>query len=409
MFLAILILLILPVVDSSKSRGIQFKPLQKIFFFMFVSNIIFLMQVGAKHVESPFIELGQFCTIFYFLYFLIITPYLTLFENALMSVNIKKTDNLSSLSTINIKNIEDIYNFNRSGIPFLNFLKKVKSVIFNKKILTFVFRAITFTIIYFIIRFLFQKYLNINLFVFNVDGNSLHNFIRDFFFNFTGFSISSFFYISFEYIINIFSEHISNNFKFNITEINKNKDLDIDINTELIKNRNSFFTKNYDNDKQLLYTCTSGDDNNFTGNISGIFQCSNPPQGGFGTSNPQGELDYNSDNNNPQGFFFDQVRSRYIINDPTRVRPRGYIDPATGQPYPSSQPYLRNLASALSHSRSSASIRGEHLMSPEREMTYFSNEDLQFISEFMRHEYPLRQSSSLCNTSTVRDTMVRKP
>ena len=67
MFSAILIILVLPFTDLSRSRGIQFRPLSKIAFYLFIANFLILMQLGAKHVESPFIELGQITTIFYLL------------------------------------------------------------------------------------------------------------------------------------------------------------------------------------------------------------------------------------------------------------------------------------------------------------------------------------------------------
>ena len=88
MFLAIFILLILPFVDLAKLNGIQYRPFSKIMFFVFVVNFLILLQLGAKHVESPFIELGQICTIFYFAYFLILMPFISLYENSLTSLNI---------------------------------------------------------------------------------------------------------------------------------------------------------------------------------------------------------------------------------------------------------------------------------------------------------------------------------
>jgi ubiquinol-cytochrome c reductase cytochrome b subunit len=86
MFSAILILLIMPLTDMSRSRGIQFRPLSKIAFFIFVANFIILMLLGAKHVESPFIEFGQISTILYFLYFLILVPSISLLENSLVEL-----------------------------------------------------------------------------------------------------------------------------------------------------------------------------------------------------------------------------------------------------------------------------------------------------------------------------------
>lgn len=87
MFSAILILLVMPFTDLSKYRGIQFKPLSKIAFFNFVGNFLILMILGAKHVESPFIEFGQISTVIYFAYFLIIVPLFSLFENTLIEYN----------------------------------------------------------------------------------------------------------------------------------------------------------------------------------------------------------------------------------------------------------------------------------------------------------------------------------
>lgn len=81
MFSAILIILILPYTDLGESKGYQFRPLSKVFFYIFVANFLILMQLGAKHVESPFIELGQISTVLYFSYFLVIVPTVSLIEN----------------------------------------------------------------------------------------------------------------------------------------------------------------------------------------------------------------------------------------------------------------------------------------------------------------------------------------
>jgi len=90
MFSAILILLVMPFTDLSRSRGIQFRPLSKIAFYIFIANFLILMQLGAKHVESPFIEFGQISTIIYFSYFLVIVPVTSLLENSLIELSINK-------------------------------------------------------------------------------------------------------------------------------------------------------------------------------------------------------------------------------------------------------------------------------------------------------------------------------
>jgi len=95
MFAAIVILLVMPFTDLSRSRGIQFRPLSKIAFYIFVANFIILMVLGAKHVESPFIEFGQISTVLYFSHFLIIVPLVSLLENSLVELNLSSNKKVS--------------------------------------------------------------------------------------------------------------------------------------------------------------------------------------------------------------------------------------------------------------------------------------------------------------------------
>jgi ubiquinol-cytochrome c reductase cytochrome b subunit len=55
-------------------------------FWVFVANFLILMQLGAKHVESPFIEFGQLSTVLYFSHFILIMPLSSLLENTLMEI-----------------------------------------------------------------------------------------------------------------------------------------------------------------------------------------------------------------------------------------------------------------------------------------------------------------------------------
>jgi ubiquinol-cytochrome c reductase cytochrome b subunit len=87
MFSAIVILLAMPYTDLSRSRGIQFRPLSKISFYIFIANFLILLVLGAKHVESPFIEFGQISTVIYFAHFLIIVPAISLLENTLVELS----------------------------------------------------------------------------------------------------------------------------------------------------------------------------------------------------------------------------------------------------------------------------------------------------------------------------------
>jgi ubiquinol-cytochrome c reductase cytochrome b subunit len=90
MITAILVLLTMPFIDLSRFRGLQFRPLSKIVFFIFIANFLILMQLGAKHVESPFIEFGQLSTVLYFSHFFFIIPFVSLLENTLVDLALNK-------------------------------------------------------------------------------------------------------------------------------------------------------------------------------------------------------------------------------------------------------------------------------------------------------------------------------
>ena len=101
MFSAILILLVMPFSDLSKFRGIQFRPFSKIIFYVFVANFLILMQLGAKHVESPFIEFGQISTVLYFLHYLLLVPATSLLENTLVDIRLATSNmKIYKVSTI---------------------------------------------------------------------------------------------------------------------------------------------------------------------------------------------------------------------------------------------------------------------------------------------------------------------
>ena len=81
--------MLLPITDLGRSKGLQFRPLSKFAFWVFVINVLILMKLGACHVESPFIEVGQLSTVLYFSYFVLIVPAVSLIENTLTDLNLK--------------------------------------------------------------------------------------------------------------------------------------------------------------------------------------------------------------------------------------------------------------------------------------------------------------------------------
>ena len=87
MVAAILILMILPKSDRSIVRGNAFKVLSKILYGLFICNFLLLGLLGSQHIEVPYVALGQFATVFYFSYFIILLPCITMLENILFYIS----------------------------------------------------------------------------------------------------------------------------------------------------------------------------------------------------------------------------------------------------------------------------------------------------------------------------------
>jgi len=77
---SMLMLLILPWLDTSKVRAGTFRPLFKWFYALFVINFIGLMYLGAQPAEGIYTVLAKVCTAYYFIYFLVVLPVLSRIE-----------------------------------------------------------------------------------------------------------------------------------------------------------------------------------------------------------------------------------------------------------------------------------------------------------------------------------------
>jgi len=82
---AILVLLALPLLNTSNIRSSKFRPLFSFAYWFLVSDFLLLGWIGQKPVESPFIEIGMGATFFYFVFFLFLLPIIGLVENSLIS------------------------------------------------------------------------------------------------------------------------------------------------------------------------------------------------------------------------------------------------------------------------------------------------------------------------------------
>ena len=93
MFMSLLILLAMPILDTSRIRGSQFRPAMRFVFWMFVANFFILMFIGSQHVENPYVEIGAAATAFYFAWFIIVVPAVGILENTLMDIALQTEEN----------------------------------------------------------------------------------------------------------------------------------------------------------------------------------------------------------------------------------------------------------------------------------------------------------------------------
>ncbi|MEL7489599.1 MAG: cytochrome b/b6 [Pseudomonadota bacterium] len=80
MFGSILVLFVLPWLDTSKVRSMRYRPIAKLWFILFVIVCVMLGYLGGQPAEGVYVALAQICTAYYFGFFLIILPLLGVME-----------------------------------------------------------------------------------------------------------------------------------------------------------------------------------------------------------------------------------------------------------------------------------------------------------------------------------------
>ncbi|HSE77194.1 MAG TPA: cytochrome b N-terminal domain-containing protein [Alphaproteobacteria bacterium] len=80
MFGSIFLLFLLPWLDTSRVRSARFRPVYKLFFWLFLIACVGLGYAGSQPPEGPALVIGQFSTFWYFFHLLVLLPLIGWFE-----------------------------------------------------------------------------------------------------------------------------------------------------------------------------------------------------------------------------------------------------------------------------------------------------------------------------------------
>ncbi|NP_739840.1 cytochrome b (mitochondrion) [Gambusia affinis] len=81
---SILVLMVVPLLHTSKQRSLTFRPLTQILFWLLIADVAILTWIGGMPVEHPYIIIGQIASVLYFSLFLFFAPAAAWVENKIL-------------------------------------------------------------------------------------------------------------------------------------------------------------------------------------------------------------------------------------------------------------------------------------------------------------------------------------
>ena len=82
---SIIVLFLIPFINSSEVRNTTYRPIFKIFYWLFVADYAVLLWLGQKPVKDTYVIAGQIATLYYFIFFVICVPIIGRIESKLVT------------------------------------------------------------------------------------------------------------------------------------------------------------------------------------------------------------------------------------------------------------------------------------------------------------------------------------
>ena len=87
MLMSLLILLAMPILDTSRVRGGQFRPLYRLAFWVLAVDLLLLGFIGSQPAEEPYSAIGAIASVIYFGWYVILVPLVGIIENTLADLD----------------------------------------------------------------------------------------------------------------------------------------------------------------------------------------------------------------------------------------------------------------------------------------------------------------------------------